>query len=175
MKRYNSFTLFEIVLSIIIISLLYAFALNSFEFGKSEPKKSFDMLNLKKELLNIEYEKTIHIVCTENDLGCFIFRDGELLEQKIQKFFTSIPEVYLYNEDFTLKEYPLLELENLESYNVVFEYSCNKQQKCSESIVFAENKWYILNDIYTKPQILNERSDVENYFQERREEVKNAF
>lgn len=174
MKQLKGFTLFEIIISIILVSILYAFAINSFQ-GKSEKKIKVTLDTLKQELLAIDYENEVKLYCIENDLSCFLFVDGELQKQKIEGLFSFEPLVYEYNKELDIVDFNPLELEKLQSYNVVFEYACSTNRKCTESIVFENEKGYIFNDIYMQPKIVKSISEIENYFEDTIQEVKDAF
>jgi len=173
-KQLKGFTLFEIIISIILVSILYAFAINSFH-SSNQQKTKMTLSTLKKELLATDYENEVKLYCIEKDLSCFLFVDGELQKQKIEGLFKSEPLVYEYNKELEVVDFNSLELEKLQSYDVVFEYSCNTNRKCTESIVFENEKGYIFNDIYMQPKIVNSMNEIENYFEEPIQEVKDAF
>jgi len=57
----------------------------------------------------------------------------------------------------------------------VFEYTCNSNRKCTESIISMNDKLYILNDLKIKPTIIKNKEDVVDYFQDKIYEVRDAF
>ena len=57
----------------------------------------------------------------------------------------------------------------------MFEYTCNSNRKCTESIISMNDKLYILNDLKIKPTIIKNKEDVVDYFQDKIYEVRDAF
>ena len=175
MKKLQGFTLFELVISIILISIIYGFAINSFQGNTKKTTKGITLKTLKKELLSFEYENEIKIYCAEKDLSCFLFIDDEMQKEKINDLFLKEPIVYKYEKNLDRKEFNPLELEKLETFSIVFEYACNKNNKCSELIVFEEERGYIFNDIHSTPIIVKSISEIDDYFEDIIQEVKDAF
>ncbi len=144
-------------------------------FKDTKVFNSVNLNTLKLQLLEYNYTDTIAVKCIEKDYSCFILIDGEVQEEKINTLFKDKPMVYKYNmylEELTFND---LKLEKLERYNIVFEYSCNKERKCTEAIVFTDETRYIFNDINTKPIVVSSISEIENYFHDKIQEVKDAF
>lgn len=171
----KSFTLFEIIIVIILISVLYTFAIGSFTSKSKKNLHTITLMNLKTELLKFEYEKTIEIQCVEDDLSCFVFSDGVKQDDKISNLFHEQPIVYKYNQNQDKIEYTPLELEEMERYNIVFKYSCDNYGKCSEFIVEDGDDIYIFNDIKLKPIKYKYLGDIDDYFNKKIEEVKDAL
>ncbi|MEA2019777.1 MAG: hypothetical protein U9N59_15160 [Campylobacterota bacterium] len=96
-------------------------------------------------------------------------------EEKIEGLFKSKPSVYKYNSRLGEIDFIDLELEKLERFEVVFEYNCKKNSKCSELIVETNDKVLVFNDIFKQPIVIKYLSDIEEYFNNNIEEVKDAF
>lgn len=175
MKNIKGFTLFEVILSIILISVIYLFTINNLELNDTKIDKNIDLNNLKKELLSYEYLDSIVVSCIDKNYSCFIIVDGKLQEEKIKNLFSEEPSVYKYNDHFEKLSFEPLELEKLEYQNIIFVYSCDNERKCLEQIVFVDSKGYIFNDIHVRPTLVRSRSEVEDYFQDKIQEVKDAF
>ncbi len=173
----KSFTLFEIIISIILITIIYIFAINSFSNSVAKRAGDITLENLKEKLLKFDFQNQISVKCIEDDFSCFIFIDGqkEPIEEKIEKLFLEKPTIYHYDKDLERVEFPDLELEQLQRYEVVFEYSCKKNNRCSELVVENQDEIYLFNDIYTKPIKLKYLSDVEDLIEKNIQEVRDAF
>lgn len=175
MKK-RSFTLFEIIISIILISVLYFFAINTFVKSNTNGQKNINLNSLKEKLLDIDYDDSISLKCVRDELQCFLFIDGLLQEEVIKNLFLQIPSVYEYNKNREKIEYGYLDLpDELGSYEIVFDYSCNRYKKCSEQIVELNTSAYIFNDIHMKPILVEDLYSVDEYFESKQEEVKDAF
>jgi len=126
-------------------------------------------------LLNKQYDNNIIIKCVDDTFDCYVFIDGEIQEEKIKGLFETKPFIYKYNSNLDEIDFLDLELEKLERFEVVFEYKCKKNSKCSELIVEYNDNVFIFNDIFQQPIIIKYLSDVEEYFTKNIEEVKDAF
>ncbi|MEA3513313.1 MAG: prepilin-type N-terminal cleavage/methylation domain-containing protein [Campylobacterota bacterium] len=176
--KQKAFTLFEIIITIILISIFYLFAINSFSNSSKIDGDVITLNNLKQELLKVDFEEEINIQCNNQDLSCLVFVDGVLDEDeegKIENLFLKEPIVYKYNKNLEDIEFQDLELEQLERQNIVFKYSCKKNRKCDEMIVQTEDKVYVFNDIHNKPITLNYIDEVSDFFDDKIGEIKDAF
>jgi prepilin-type N-terminal cleavage/methylation domain-containing protein len=173
--KQKAFTLFEIIIVIILISIFYLLVINNFHKRDISEKQQITLLNLKENLLKFDYDKSIKIQCINDSFDCLLFIDGILQEQKIKSLFTQEPIVYKYNKDLDKIEFADLELESLDRYEIVFEYGCNINGKCNEYIVETPKQIFVYNDIFTKPIVLSYLSDIEQYFTNKIIEVKDAF
>lgn len=176
----KAFTLIEIVVSIVLVSILYMFAMNSFpKKNQKRDDKSISLETLKEDLLKFDFKRSITLKCIEDDLSCFVFLDGskEPLEKKIPPFLSAKPTVYKYNRAREKVEFPDLELGDIDYYHIVFEYHCKKNAICDEYIVQnSENeKVYIFSNLQKKPVQLKYLNDVDQYFEDKIQEVKDAF
>ena len=171
----KAFTLFEIIIAIILISLLYYFAIDSFDKKQLLVQDKITLFNLKSTLLKYEFDNDIEVKCIDDRFDCFLFIDGAIQQKKLPSFFDKKPIIYKYQKDLEQIEYLTLELEALEKYDIIFDYKCIKSGKCTESIVETEEKVYIFNDLYNKPDIIDTISDINQYFTKKEEEVKDAF
>ena len=172
----KAFTLFELLIAMILISLLYYFAINSFQNKSFKINDSISLKNLKINLLkNYDFEDNIKIQCIEDDLSCFIFLDGILQKEKLTTIFKNIPTIYKYSDKLETIEFQPLELEELESYNIIFKYSCKKNHQCDEYIVETNKAVFIFDDLYNSAKELNSTNEINEYFDKLKREVKDAF
>jgi competence protein ComGC len=173
--KTKAFTLFEIIITIILISIIYTFAISSFTNKTNKNINDISLVNLKQKLLKYDFNDNITVKCIKSDYSCFVFIDNIIVDEKIGNLFKSKPTVYNYTKDYKQIEYLPLELEQLESYDVVFQYSCKQNWKCSELIVEFDDLVYVFNDIKNKPKVFKYLGDVDIYFDNKIQEVKNAF
>lgn len=171
----KSFTLFELIISILLISIVYIFAINSFPKFVENKNTDTSIENLKEDLFSFEFEDTVSIKCIEDDLQCFVFLDDVIQKQKLNAFFDTNPTVYEYNNKLNIVEFEPLELEQLQSYNIVFEFTCKKNGKCDEYIIETDNKVYIFSNLNNKVDTIKYISDIDQYFDKKIQEVKDAF
>jgi prepilin-type N-terminal cleavage/methylation domain-containing protein len=171
----RAFTLVEIVIVVIIISIVYYFSISNFNVKLSKPQDNLSLINLKNHLLKYEFQDNITIKCVDNGKLCYILIDGAITKHQIKDLFKIRPEVYSYNKQLDMLEFADLEMEKLESFEVCFEYSIDKYLKSSDIIVQTNDKVYIFNSIHNKPIVLDYLSDVDVYFDDKQQELKDAF
>lgn len=174
----KSFTLIELVVVIILISTVYLLMFSNTPFLSSEVKKEkFSLANTKEFLIkNFEFKDEISLVCVEKNFDCFIKIDGSINEKvKIENVFTTIPEVYEYNNSQIKVDFESARIDNLD-YDVVFEFKMNRDYKFKEYIVDTlENRVYVFNSIYQEAKIYESLNEVFEIFEKNILEVKDAF
>jgi hypothetical protein len=163
------------MITIILISIIYTFAINNLTVNSKIQKTKITLDNLKKNLLKIDFEEKVEIKCIDDKFSCFLFIDGDIQKEKIKPLFKEKPTIYEYSKELEKIEFQDLDLEELERYNIVFEYSCTKEKRCSELIVETSTNTYIFNDIYKKPQVIQYITNLDEYFENKIREVKDAF
>ncbi|MBD3841462.1 MAG: type II secretion system protein [Campylobacterales bacterium] len=173
MKFKQAFTLFEILISLVLVTIVYLFAINSFNIS-SQKEEQTTLTNFKEYLLKQNYENEISIKCTDS-LKCLIFVDGVRQEQILSNIFRTKPEVYSFEKEYRRLEFPRLELENLESYEIVFDFTCKNKFECDEYILDLGSKGVILTNLENKPIEFEYFSDVRDYFEKKIEEVQDAL
>lgn len=171
----KSFTLFEIILSIILISIVYLFALNSFPKSSSIVSDKITLNNLKSNILSLPFNETVSIKCIGNSYRCFVILDEEVQNDLIEPFLNQTPDVYKYNKDLQRIEFDHFELEKLDRYEIVFEFNCKKNGICDELIVQTDEKVYIYSNLKDTPDTIDYISDINEYFDNKIQEVKDAF
>ena len=170
-----SFTLIEIILVIFIILSVYYLAVTNFTLLDKNKKENISLINIKSLLLKYQYKDSVELKCIEDGKRCLVFVDGIFYEELKEQLFNERPEVYTYDKKLDMVEYKDLELEKLERFEVVFEYLIDKYNKTRDMIVKSNNKVYIFNSINKKPIVVEYLSDVNDYFDDKISEVKDAF
>jgi hypothetical protein len=169
----KSFTLIEIILVVAIISLAYYFTIDNFKFKTINKSSFINISNLKSYMLKFNQE--LSIVCVDDGKRCFIKDSNNNIIQKVDNLFKSKPIVYEYNKDLKEINFEDLELEQLDRYEVCFKYKINKYKKSDDIIVEVNNKVYIFNSIYKTPIKLDSISYVYDYFEDLKQELKDAI
>ncbi|HIP12333.1 MAG TPA: hypothetical protein EYG97_03750 [Arcobacter sp.] len=158
---------------IILISIVYYFTINTFNIKTQV--KNVNLYNLKEKLLNYGFNNSISLQCINDGKLCHILVDGEVIEDTIVNLFDEKPTVYTYDKKLDIIDYPSLELNKFDIFDVCFVYSINKYQKSNDMIVEVGEKVYIFNSIYNKPTNIEYISDISIYFDDKIQEVKDAF
>ena len=174
MKR--SFTLLELVIVVLLISIVYFLLFSSFSFSKKE-KDNLRIENLKNYLFdNFKYENSLSLYCIEEDkLPCYISIDGKLKDDiKITNLFLETPEVYNYDRDLSTKEFEDIRI-NEEDFNVFFKLDFNNEKKHENLVLDMGNKAYLFSSISNKIEVFEDTNSILDGFISKEEEVKDAF
>jgi hypothetical protein len=153
------------------------FAINSVVQKSKIDNKKVTLNNLKNRLLQYDFEKDIVIKCIKDDLSCYVFLDNNKKEEKkkIDNLFNVIPQVYSNTKELDRLEFLDLNLEQLQRYEVFFEFSCKRDGRCSEIVVEFPNNVLVFNNIYKTALKFKELNDIDDMFDEMEKEVLDAF
>ena len=150
----GGFTLFELMLVIVIIGFIYA--LVAVKFSQNEEKK-IKLSDLPKILQDSRFYKSAEVVCLEdNSKKCKIYFDNELSKMSLQ-LFKKKPIVYKLMPDETLKEVefdPVID-EDQKPIPVYFRYKVRKNGAGDEMIV-DDGKGALLMFAYADPVRFND-------------------
>ena len=173
----KGFTLIELVIVILIISIVYLLIFSNNSFNIKNQEEKITLYNLKDFLLkNFEFEKELSFLCIEKDFSCYVKTDGKIVEDfKINHFFIKTPDIYEYNIEERRVNFKDLRIENFD-YKVVFELKINSDYKTNEFILDTlENKVYVFNSIFTRPKLYETLNESFEAFNLSQIEVKDAF
>ena len=143
---------------------------------KQRKLDTITLINIKQTLLEFEFENSIILRCIDDEkIDCFVEIDGEIQEERIENLFKNKPDVYEYSKDLKYLEFKDLELGNMESYRICFEYKIDKYRNSSQLIVDTSEDVFIYDNISKKPSKIKYINDIGFYFEEKIKEVKDAF
>ncbi len=175
--KYKSFSLIELLIVIIIVSSIYGIFLFNIQTKSKTIKEKPSLLNLKTFLYkNFVFTNTLKFTCINEGNTCYVLSDETLLKDvSFKDFFKNKPEVYKYDKSLDLLEFKRIKLNKEHMYSVYFEFNINKDRKSDDMIIYNDNKVYIYNSLYDKPIILENLNDISDFFDEKIQELKNAF
>jgi prepilin-type N-terminal cleavage/methylation domain-containing protein len=150
----GGFTLFELMLVIVIIGFIYA--LVAVKFSQQE-EKELKLSNLPKILLDSRFHKSAEVVCLDDgSKSCNLYFDNQLSKMSLQ-LFKKKPIVYRLMPDETLKEIefePVID-EDQRAIPVYFRYRVRKNGSGDEMIV-DDGKGALLMFAYADPVRFND-------------------
>lgn len=146
----EGFTLFELMLVVIIIGIIYA--LVAVKFSQNENKK-LKLSELPEMLRSSKFYRSAEVVCKEDDSKkCIIYFDNNLSKQTL-RIFNKKPLVYKLMPDETLKEIefdPVID-EEQNPVPVYFRYKITKNG-AGDEIIVDDGKGALLMFAYAKPK-----------------------
>ena len=144
----NSFTLIELLIVILIISLVYGIFVQKIS-SKEHRLKIEGIKNLRALLQQYDFNESAKIICIEECMKCGIYIDGK--KQQDIELFTKPVRVYDFDIHGILvqKEFvPIFQKD--EPQEVCFAYALYPNGSASSFIVQEGNKYYVLY-AYAKP------------------------
>lgn len=170
----SAFTLFELMVVIIIIGVIYGIFVQNIDVLEEE-KKEFRFENLKAFLTRYQNDNTISIICLEENLkgcsDCRIYIDGKPTESQI----SLDPEMtvwYLDSDDILeKKDYGTILYDN-DYVKKCFEFSLYPNGSSTEMIVEHQNKTYLFFPYFQPTKIFEDPNDASLYLLDLRNKIK---
>lgn len=146
-KIKPAFTLFELIIVIIIIGSVYLLFFSGLTKQKKEVR---DFADLKELILKKANTQNARVVCQGDKCeDCAIYIDGE--EKKLEtKLFNSKPKVFEYDKFGYLDEKKYND-------NVCFEYNIHKNGGASNMLVEKDGRFYIFYSFLDRAEVFTER------------------
>ncbi len=173
----KAFTLIELIIVIILISISYYLIFSNSNFKITNEKENISLINIKKYLLNnFQYKNELSLVCINEKLTCYIKIDGIInKEVKIENLFGNKPDVYKYQKEEQVIDYESIDIDNI-SQDVIFELKIDNDYKFNDVVVDTLNdKVYLFNSIFSNVKIYNSLQEVFETFNKNQLEVQDAF
>lgn len=161
LKSKKAFSLFEMVLVVVIIGIIYSFVNINFSKLSKKDEAQLNIQNIKTYLRTIEYKETLSLKCIEEAKRCLVFADGELLEE-LKGIFDSVPAVYSYGGQMSRIDFNRIDMDGYRNFKVDFELVLDKEFRHQDMVVKLEDKVYYLNPMFLKAEefkYLNEISE----------------
>lgn len=156
--KKRAFTLFELILVIFIIGLIYSLIGISFDRFHSKDD-NFKFENLKELLKNNQSNDTVKLVCYDLCQKCVIFKESKIIKDKIELKLDENLEVFKLDEfgDFREIEFNARFIgEHLE--NICFEFKLYPNGSSSEYIVHNFGKYYIFDSYFKDVNVTDDLS-----------------
>jgi len=159
----SSFTLFELLIVILIISIIYGIfieKINSKEYYLSQ----VGLKEIDKFFKDLEFNETAKIVCSNECEKCWLYVDGKRVK-KVKSFFKEKPTVYDFDIHGILSQIQFLPLfKGLNPQEVCFEYVKYPNHSNSSYIVEYKKKFYIFFSYFHPPKVTESISSAQDVF-----------
>lgn len=168
----RAFTLFELILVIFIIGILYTIVGISFDrfFAKD---KEFKFENLKELMDEYKSDKVLKLVCYRDCSRCVIFEDEKLIKEDVKLKLDDKLKVYAVDEFGELvqvefsERYIHKDVEFPELEKVCFEYKLFPNGSNSSYVVYNFGKYYIFDALFRDVNMTDEEYLAKEYFLKR--------
>ena len=169
-NKKSSFSLVELILVIVLISLTYTLFLPKMTLYSNKKEKP-SLVNIKSYLKkHFKFKENLTFSCI--DTTCYVFVDNKRIENfEVKNLFSSLPVVYQDNE---ILEFMDMTIDNV-SYSVVFELVFDKDYKSKDILLEANTLFYFYNAIKDEVSVFETLGAYEDFYENLKLEVRDAF
>lgn len=162
----KSFTLIELIIVTTLIFIIYYFTLSNLNVQQDKADK-ITLINLKQMLASFDFEEKINLRCIDiENIDCLLLIDDIIQDEKIVGLFEKCPDVYEYSRDQIRLEF---------EPPICFEFELRNNGHSSQIMVDLDDKVLIYDNISLKPKILKSMDDIADFFDNKIDEVRDAF
>lgn len=174
-KHKKGFTLFELILVMSIIGVIYTIMIQNFTLNDTS-NKSVTLATIP-EFLRENFAKNRTLVkfrCIDECLVCKVFEDGKETNTSVELFerradINAYTLVYDEPEKIEFGEYMVDEYESKE---ICFEYTLYPNGSTDKMIVEYKDKVYLLDNYKQKTKLFERVDDASDFWNEQKEVVK---
>lgn len=163
----RGFTLFELLLVIVLIGILYGVFINKLTSTKeTEAAEALTIGTIGDYLRSFSADEEVEFICLEAGLECGVYVDDKRVETVKVRLFETPPVVYRQDGYGQLREIEFLPWRNGDGVlkEVCFRFTKFKNGSSSHYILGYEDRFYLF-DAYLRPtQTFSALSDAEKAF-----------
>jgi len=150
LKR-RAFSLIELLIVIVLIGVIYTFALQGLDKVKEE-KFSLTLVTLKEYLKSFIYENNVKLLCLERCERCYIYIDEKRDKNTIENFLNENVKIYRYEFSYGyVEDKPDVYFnENGAEEDVCFSYEIDKIGIGNQILVEYEGDFYDFSQYFKK-------------------------
>ncbi len=149
--------------------------LSNFSIKQNKLNK-ITLSNLKQTLSKFDFNDKATIKCIDDkNIDCLVILDGMIQDERITNLFRNCPDVYEYSAKQKRLYFDDIKLKDYQALAICFEFILNKSGHSSQIIVDTNDKVFIYDNISKKPKTIKYINDINLYFNDKIDEVKNAF
>ena len=173
----KAFSVIELIISVILITIMFSLFISKERIIPNFNGKGIGLETLKSDLIKtFPFKDSLELVCLERDLQCFVVIDGIIKKDApIANLFEELPTIYKYSESFEIKEFTPIKIDESTIENVFFKFLIDRDYKTRDMVLFYKEKYYLYNALEFKAKVFNEQDSITTRFDQRLEEIKDAF
>ncbi len=162
----KAFTLFELLIVVVLISILYGVFVHKLSRPKQSKTDQLTLMNLKSFLLDIPFKRKIEVICLEPCKECNIYIDNKKSKSDAFSLFKSVPNVYFPDNFGQLKTVNFLAQvdKNDAINNVCFKYTLLNNKSGSYYALEDDGDYYLFDPYMKKVKKTTSFSDVNSFF-----------
>ena len=159
----SSFTLFELLIVILIISIIYGIFIERLG-SKDRAVKEKGLERVKEFLSSYDFNESAALKCLDECKRCFVYIDGKKVEE-VPSFFKSEPKVYDYDIHGMLSLVHFLPVfKDQNPQDVCFEYDLFPNGSGSSYLVEYDKKYYIFYAYMHPVKVVSSLNEAQKFF-----------
>jgi len=164
-EKRASFTLFELILVIVIIGIVYTLFIQNIE--KLQRADSFGLEDLTTYLKDFQNLNEVSLLCTDECETCTVYIGDQPTKHKLKLFSSEVVSYYVDKDgQFEQIKYAPLHIAR-EEVPVCWKFTLYENGSVSESILTYNEKAYYFPTYFGEMQVFDRLDSLEQFLQER--------
>ncbi len=162
----KAFTLFELLLVITLIAVLYGVFVHKLSRPSTSKVGSLSLTTLKPFMLELPFKKKAELICMEPCQECHIYLDGKPATEEAIKLFKDTPKVYVPDRFGQMRTIDFLPMINTDQTldNVCFKYEVFNNKSSSYYVVESQKKYYLFDPYMNPVRVTESFSEATAFF-----------
>jgi len=165
----KAFSLLELIIVVMIISISYMLVFSSMQKASNEPK-AITPINLKSTLLDNNLTGDREFFCINNAKECFIYQDGETTPYPDRVALKNITVYKIDSEDNRYK----VEYGRFKDNKISFRFNIYSNGSSSQMIIEQNGKFFYLPTFFGKVQKINSLDEAQELWRRNSEIIQNS-
>lgn len=164
-EERNSFTLFELILVIVIIGVVYTLFIQN--INKLQRTQSVGIEQLVDHLRKFQDKSEVKLICIDECKKCEIYVDQNRTKQYLELFKSKVVSYYIDKDgQYEEKKYAPI-YDGREELEVCFDFALYENGSVSESILEYNEKVYYFPTYFGEIEKFETLDELKEFFQER--------
>lgn len=162
----RGFSLFELLLVVVLISVLYGVFVHKLSTPKERQEERLTLENLQSFLSTLEFKRKAEVICLEPCSTCDLYLDGKKASEEGFKLFQATPKVYFPDRFGEVRPIDFLPMRTDERTlsDVCFRYILHANRSGSHFALEDGKKFYLFDPYMYPVQVVQSFSDVTAFF-----------
>lgn len=169
MLKRSAFSLLELLIVIMIISISYMLVFSSMQKASTEPK-ALTPLNLRVSLLDGNITGDKELFCINNSQKCFIYQDEYVIPYAYKVSLKDIKVYKVNSEENTYK----VDYGRFKDEKISFRFNVYANGSSTQMIIEQNNKFFYLPTFFGKPQVVSSLDEAKDLWITPTELIKNS-
>jgi len=165
----KAFSLLELIIVVMIISISYMLVFSSMQKESKEPK-ALTPLNLKSNLLDTNLTGEREFICINNAKECFLYQNGVVIpyENKI-----SLKDIVIYKVDSEDNTYKV-DYGRYDDNKISIRFSIYSNKSSTQMIIKQRNKFFYLPTFFGKVKEVNSLDEAKDLWIAKTQLIRNS-